>query len=77
VIEVPSDRLRNDLGDTLGVFVVPQKVRHDPRRSGDGKPIVDGPFSLPQRSYMEPYVRTSGLPPPRNGELVLVGGQMP
>jgi hypothetical protein len=62
----------DNLCDCLGVFLVAQQVRGDARRPGDRHPVKNDPLAGPDRPVVKPDVRSAGLPPLRQCELVPV-----
>jgi hypothetical protein len=73
IIEKPPDGVGNELGDSLGVFVVPEKVGGSSRWSRRGQSRQCHPFASFEGPYVDAYVSSSGLAASWDSELVPVG----
>ncbi len=72
-----ADRVVNNLRYSLGIFLVIKEVSGDASRPGDRHPLKGCPLTRPDEPVMQPDVRTAGLPPDRQGELMPIRREMP
>ena len=77
VVAGGPEGIGNNLCDRLGVFLAAQKIGSDARRSRDRHPVKDDPLAWADRPAVKPDVRSAGLPPLRQRELVSVCGRWP
>lgn len=77
VVKDFPDGIHHDLGDRLGILVVPQEVRRDPRRPGDWEALKGDPLPIVDVAHVDADIRTAGLSTPQHGELVPIGWKVP
>ncbi len=75
VVDV-SKRLRDDLRHGFGILALVEEVRRDPRWTRDRQSSQHDPFSVGQRTRMEPHVPMARLTSPTYRELMDVRRQV-
>lgn len=76
IVERPPERVRDDVPDPGGILAIREQVRRDPRGAGDGETVQLAPLSGCDLSPMQAHIGTTGLPSDRQGELMLISGEM-
>jgi hypothetical protein len=72
-----AQRVDYDLCHGRGVFPGAEQVGGGPQGPGHQEAALAGPLAVVQGAHVDPHVRAAGLAPGRDGELVLVGREVP
>ena len=76
MVEGATDSIADDMGHGLWILPVAEEVRCDPRRASNRQATQHGVLARRDGALVKTDVGTPGLPPPRQRELVYVGGKV-